>query len=85
EVEHVRLAHVWLRRLAKDKGLGELDDLALYDRFAAKPVFALCKARGRGFPAAAARRKAGFSEALITAVRDAKSQRRPLPVEPATC
>ncbi|CAE7570386.1 unnamed protein product [Symbiodinium sp. CCMP2456] len=85
EVEHVRLAHVWLRRLAKDKGLVELDDLALYDRFAAKPVFALCKARGRGFPAAAARRKAGFSEALITAVRDAKSQRRPLPVEPATC
>jgi len=85
EVEHVRLAHVWLHRLAKEKGLGELDDLALYDRFAAKPVFALCKARGRGFPAAAARRKAGFSEALITAVREAKSQRRPLPVEPASC
>ncbi|CAE7225772.1 Ken-052 [Symbiodinium natans] len=85
EVEHVRLAHVWLRRLAEARGLAELDDLALYERFAAKPVFALCKARGRGFPAIAARRKAGLSEAMIAAVRHAKSQRRPIAVGPAVC
>ncbi|CAJ1389289.1 unnamed protein product [Effrenium voratum] len=78
EVQHVRLARLWVKRLAKDLGAKgtELEDLALYQRFCGPPAFGLCKARGKGFPALAARRKAGLSEELIAAVKSARSERR---------
>jgi len=74
EVHHVRLAHVWLRRLSGAAGIH--DDLELYQRHAMPPAFVLAKARGKGFSGEAARRKAGLSEELIAAVKTARSERR---------
>eukprot|EP00435_Cladocopium_sp_Y103_P044957 s1833_g12.t2 len=71
EVQHVRLANVWLRRLAGATP-GSSEDLELYQRHAMPPAFVLYKARGKGFFGEAARRKAGLSEEMIAAVKTAR-------------
>lgn len=75
EVHHVRLANVWLRRLA-GAAPGSSEDLELYQRHAMPPAFVLYKARGKGFFGEAARRKAGLSEEMIAAVKTARSERK---------
>lgn len=85
EVRHVRLARVWLQRLAstshyRDGGSsaeGHLDDADLYKAHAAFPPFELHKARGRPMLALDGRRRAGLSERFIAEVKAAK--RRPSP------
>eukprot|EP00913_Durusdinium_trenchii_P017211 g16184.t1 len=67
EVQHVRLANVWLRRLANRSE----SDLELYQRYAVPPTFGLHKARGKGFAGAASRRCAGLSEAFVHAAKEA--------------
>jgi uncharacterized ferritin-like protein (DUF455 family) len=69
EVQHVRLAALWLRRL--EPGEQEVDDLDAYLDAVPFP-FAPARAKGRRFDAAA-RRRAGLSERFIEAVRDARS------------
>jgi len=87
EVGHVRLARVWLRRIARRPHLPEgalgadchVDDVDLYSAHAAFPPFELQKARGRPMLAFEGRRRAGFSERYITEVSSAK--RRPIPCQ----
>jgi uncharacterized ferritin-like protein (DUF455 family) len=68
EVQHVRLAALWLRRLAPAE---QRDDLDAY--LGAVPFpFAPARAKGRRFDVAA-RRRAGLSERFIEAVRAARS------------
>jgi len=79
EVGHVRLARVWLRRIARQsrRPEGHIDDVDLYSAHAAFPPFELQKARGRPMLAFEGRRRAGFSERYIEEVCTAK--RRPVP------
>lgn len=67
EIRHVRLAAVWLRRLAPEAPT----DLAAYTAAVPFP-FTAARAKGRQFDAES-RRRAGLSEAFIEAVRDARS------------
>mmetsp|Transcript_95846 Transcript_95846/g.270980 ORF Transcript_95846/g.270980 Transcript_95846/m.270980 type:complete len:204 (+) Transcript_95846:490-1101(+) len=75
EIRHVRLARVWLRRLARAGP--RADDADLYAAHAAFPPFELHKARGRPALALEARRRAGLSERLVAEVLAAT--RRPSP------
>jgi len=88
EVRHVRLARVWLRRLAcglpRASGAalprppdGPTDDADLYSAFVAFPPFELHKARGRPAAALEARRRAGLSPRLIAEVLAAKRRSAP--------
>jgi len=87
EVGHVRLARVWLRRIARrphgpERALSadcHIDDVDLYSTHAAFPPFELQKARGRPMLAFEGRRRAGFSERYIREVSSAK--RRPIPCQ----
>lgn len=73
EIQHVKLAHTWLSRLS-DSGVGKTD-VELYEESVAFPPFELHKAKGKAMLAINGRRRAGFSEEFIQAVRGSTRRR----------
>ena len=78
EIGHVRLAAHWLRRLAP----GDRDDIQRYAEAVPFPLGA-ARAKARRFDAAA-RRRAGLSDAFIEHIRRARSSQELRPPPPAT-
>lgn len=74
EIGHVRFARDWLLRLSP----GAEGDAEVYECVVPFP-FSAARAKGRRFDAAA-RRRAGFSEAFVEHVRDARSSQETRPV-----
>jgi uncharacterized ferritin-like protein (DUF455 family) len=82
EVQHVRLAAIWLERLsAKDaSGAPPTRDIDLYLEAVPFPM-SPARAKGRRFDVPA-RRRAGLSEAFIEQVRSARSSQNTKPSDP---
>jgi len=77
EIRHVAFARAWLLRLAPEAA-SDLDAYAAHVPFPLSPA----RAKGRRFDAEA-RRRAGLSDALIEAVRGARSSQETRPKGPA--
>jgi uncharacterized ferritin-like protein (DUF455 family) len=84
EIRHVAFAREWLLRLdgeqEQEHGSGSASDVEAYRRAVPFPL-SPARAKGRRFDAAA-RRRAGLSEALIETVRDARSSQQTRPPTP---